>query len=64
MSLNFNELSEIAKIVFNTPTGKTLLSHLDEKFYDNKFKDEDLNRQVGRRDVLVEIHNLLRDREK
>ena len=47
-----NDLKTVANKVLNSPDGKILFKHLNAKYYDCKFKDENLARQTGRRDVL------------
>jgi hypothetical protein len=38
--------------VFNTRDGKAVLADLNKKYYDNEISESDINREVGRRDVL------------
>jgi len=47
--------------LFNTPDGEVVLSYLKRRFYDNKIVNENMARQVGQRDVVRAILNLLGD---
>jgi len=38
--------------LFKTADGDRVLKYLRHRFYDNQMKDEHLERQVGRRDVV------------
>lgn len=49
-----------ARRLFATKDGETVLKFLEDLFYHNNFKDNALERQVGRRDVIQEIHHLMR----
>lgn len=57
------ELEAATKNVFNTIEGKRVLKYLKDKYFDMKIKEEHLTRQVGQRDVLLEIINLMKVRE-
>ncbi len=57
-----DELAQLTQVVLNNPDGKRLLEYLNTKYYDNKFREEDLARQVGKRDVMQEINQLMKER--
>jgi hypothetical protein len=46
---------------FTTPAGKFVLEDLKANFYDARISKEHLERQVGQRDVLLGILEMLRD---
>lgn len=48
-----------ANRLFKSRDGEVVLEHLLDKFYHCKFKDESLVRQVGHRDVLLYLSQLL-----
>jgi len=58
------EMEQEFKSLFNTPLGRTVLKYLNDRYYDNKFTDENIDRQVGRRDVMQDINSHLRDRNE
>lgn len=47
-----------AQRLFKTSDGEAVLAYLRSQFYDNRFTDEEMARQVGRRDVIWTILNL------
>ncbi len=57
-----DELAQLTQVVLNNPDGKRLLEYLNTKYYENKFREEDLARQVGKRDVMQEINQLMKER--
>ena len=57
--VSFEEAASAAQRLFNTRDGEFVLQHLKAKYYDNKIKDESLERQVGQRDVLWYIKQLM-----
>ena len=52
------DLKVVANKVINSPDGKILFEHLFKKYYDCKFKPENLEMQVGARSVLHYIRLL------
>ena len=55
----FDEIKPAAKRVFHSRDGELVLEYLLSRFYHCRLKDEHLERQVGRRDVLLHIRDLL-----
>jgi len=53
-----DDMRSITNRLLKTADGKLLVDHLNAKYYDCKFKDENLARQTGRRDVLLYIKQL------
>ncbi len=49
--------------LFQTRDGEAVLAYLMERFYDCNIKDDQLARQVGRRDVVLEINRLREERK-
>lgn len=49
--------------LFKTRDGEVLHQYLMERFYDCPIKDDHLERQVGRRDVMLEINRLREERK-
>lgn len=47
--------------IFKTRDGEIVLTHLMDRFYHARIKDETLVRQVGQRDVLQTILRLIED---
>ena len=66
----FNNLRQKARLfqqVFGTAAGEQVLEALDEEFNGVEIKaptDSDTNYNLGRRDVVMYIHQLLRFREE
>ena len=53
------EIRPAAQRLFKTRDGELVLEYLIAKFYDGRIKDETLARQVGHRDVLLHVKQLL-----
>ena len=47
--------------LFITRDGQAVLRYLMNKFYDNQIRDISIHRDVGRRDVLHHIMQLMRE---
>jgi len=56
--VTLEDLQSVLRRILKSPDGEILFKHLDAKYYDCKFKDENLARQTGRRDVLLYIKQL------
>lgn len=52
---NLKQLQGAYAHLFSTADGKLVLADLEHKFYDNALEGRDLNREVGRRDVVRHI---------
>lgn len=60
---HIEELKALAAIyqrAFGTPEGRRVLEDLKTRFYDGPMSGPDVNREVGRRDVL---HHILKMRD-
>ena len=55
-----SDIKIIASKVFKTDDGKLLLEHLSAKFYDNRIKPDSIDRQIGRRDVVLYLKQLIK----
>ena len=47
--------------LFNTRDGQAVLSYLMTRYYDSQIRDASIHRDVGRRDVLHHIKQLMRE---
>ena len=59
-----DEIRAAAHRLFLTRDGGLVLDYLNERFYDCVIKDDQLARQVGRRDVVLEINRLQEKRDE
>ncbi len=57
--ISSDEVKPAAQRLFRTRDGEAVLEHLLDRFYHSRIKDETLTRQVGQRDVLVYVKQLL-----
>jgi len=58
MMNRIDDIRSAAHRLFLTRDGEVVLRYLNERFYDCVIKEDQLARQVGRRDVLLEINRL------
>ncbi len=56
----FDQVRAAARRLFITKDGETVLNYLNARFYDCRIKNDAMARQVGHRDVVQEIHHLMR----
>ncbi len=47
--------------LFKTSEGEAVLEDLRKRFYDGKIKQEQIERDVGKRDVILHILNQLKE---
>ncbi len=57
--ISVEDIKPAANRLFKTRDGQLVLGHLLDKFYDCRLKDETLVRQVGQRDVILYLKQLL-----
>ena len=57
--MTHDEMKAVAHRLFKTADGELLMQYLKERYYDNKISDENLERQIGQRDVVWSILKLL-----
>lgn len=50
-----------ASRIFKSQDGKLLLAYLKKRYYDNRLKPEELERQVGRRDVVLDLITMIEE---
>lgn len=53
-----DEFYAAANRVLNTRDGELMYDELMKRYYDNPIKEDQLERQVGRRDVALELKRL------
>ena len=58
---SFEDVRPAAHRLFRTRDGELVMEHLLDRFYHCKVKDETLARQVGQRDVMLYLRQLLED---
>lgn len=46
------------KRVFQTDDGKVLMEFLERRFYDNRIHNETMAREVGHRDVVLQLKQI------
>lgn len=54
-----DEITPAMQRLFATRDGQLVLKYLDRRYYDAKIKQDELERAVGRRDVVLDIHRTL-----
>ncbi len=54
-----SDIKIVVDRIFKTDDGKILLDYLSSKYYDCKIKNEDIDRQIGRRDVILFLKQLM-----
>lgn len=59
MSTSINDAKVAASRLFKTPDGKVLMEYLRRRYYDNPMTETNIERLVGRRDVLWDLINLV-----
>lgn len=64
MSIDHEDVKKAIRSVFGSPDGKVLLDYLTRTYYDCKITDENIERQLGRRDVVWTIKQILDRRNK
>lgn len=57
---DIKKVHETYSRLFNTRDGQIVLDDLRRRFYDAPMSGADLNREVGRRDVLLLINSLVK----
>ena len=62
--MTHDEIRKAARIAFSTPDGKAVLDHLKRLYYDNSFNQDEVMRQVGRRDVVLGLLRLIGDKHE
>lgn len=55
------DIKAAAARLFATRDGAQVLEYLNTKYYDAPIKCEYINREVGRRDVMLHIKQLMRE---
>jgi hypothetical protein len=51
-----------ARRLFKTRDGEVVLEYLKSRYYDNKIHDDNVLRQVGQRDVILSILNMVENK--
>jgi hypothetical protein len=51
-----------ASRLFKTRDGEVVLEYLKSRYYDNKIHDDNVLRQVGQRDVILSILNMVENK--
>ena len=59
--IQLDDVKPALQRLFKTKDGEILMEFLTTRFYDNKIKEDDLVRQVGQRDVVWTLKQLLEE---
>ena len=62
--MDHSDVQKAIRSVFSSPDGKVLLEYLRRTYYDCKISDENVERQLGRRDVVWSIKQILEGGDK